>query len=93
MYLPAKFSGHHFYGNGDINSYINFYMNTLEEAELIALIRHIEIFLTSRILIYNSQVPNTEGRKTRIRRRTQAIAKRYVFHAYAIKNKDEMVMV
>ena len=68
-------------------------MDTLEEAELIALICHIEIFLTSRILIYNSQVPNTAGRKTRIRRRAQAIAKHYAFHAYAIKNKDEMVMV
>ena len=34
--------------------------------------------------IAGSDIPETAGRKTRIRR-TQAIAKRYVFHANAIK--------
>ena len=31
-----------------------------------------------------SDIPDTAGRKTRRRKRTQAIAKRYAFHANAI---------
>ena len=54
------------------------------KTELTASIRHIEIFLKSGISIYNSKVPDTAGRNTR-RRRTQVIAKRYAFHANAIK--------
>ena len=40
-------------------------MDTLEKAELTASIRHIERFLKSRIPIYNSEAPDTAGRKTR----------------------------
>ena len=56
-------------------------MNTFEKAELTTSIRHIAIFLKSGIPIYNSEVPDTASRKTRRRRRAQAIAKRYTFHA------------
>ena len=35
--------------------------------------------------IAGSDIPDTAGRKTKRRRRTQAIAKRYAFHANAIK--------
>ena len=76
MYLLHKFGGHRSYRNGVINSYM--------KTELTASIRHIEIFLKSGISIYNSEVPDTAGRNTR-RRRTQVIAKRYAFHANAIK--------
>ena len=41
-------------------------------------IRHIARFLKSRIPIYNSDVPDTAGRKTT--RRTQTIAERFGFH-------------
>ena len=47
--------------------------------ELTVSIRHIARFLKSGIPIYNSDVPDTAGRKT-TRRRTQAIAKRFGFH-------------
>ena len=60
-------------------------MDTLEKAEITALISHIATILKSGIPIYNSEVPNTSGRKTR-RRTTQAMAKRYEFHANAIIN-------
>ena len=42
-------------------------------------------YLKSGIPIYNSEIPDTAGRKTRRRRkrRTQAISKCYVFHADA----------
>ena len=74
MYLLAKFAGHRSYENGNINPYINSYMNTSEKAELSASIRHIERFSKSGIPIYNSEVPDMAGRKTTIRRkRTQAI--------------------
>ena len=62
-------------------------MDTLEKTELTAPIGYIVIFLKSGILIYNSEVPKMPVRKTRRgrRRRTQAIAKRYAFHANAVK--------
>ena len=44
MYLLAKSGGHESYGNGDINSYINFYMNTLEAVEFNASICHLRDF-------------------------------------------------
>ena len=51
-----------------------------------ASIRHIARFLKSDILIYNSKILDTAGRKTRrIRRRTQAIAKSFAFDANAKK--------
>ena len=71
MYLLAKLGGHSSYGNGDINSYINSFMNTLEKAELTTSIRHIERFLKSGISIYNSEVPDAAVRKTRRRRRSK----------------------
>ena len=83
MYLLAKFGGQSSYRNGDINSYIIFYIDTLEKAELTASIRHIVILLKSGIPIYNSEVPDTAGRKT-TRRRTQAIVKRFSIYANAI---------
>ena len=73
MYLLAKFGGHRSYRN--VNSYVNSYMDTLENPALITTIRHIARFLKSEIPIYNSEVPNKDGR------RTQAIAKRFAFHA------------
>ena len=82
MYLLAKCGSHRSYGNGDINSDISSYMNALEKAELTALVRHIERLSKSGILIYNSAVPDTAGRKTR-RRRAQAIAKHIVFYENA----------
>ena len=51
-----------------------------------SMISHIAIFLISVIPIYNSEVLDTARRKRkrrRRRRRTQAIVKRYVFHANA----------
>ena len=72
------------YINRDNNSYINSAMDTLKKAELTASIRHIARFSKSRIPLYNSEIPDTAGRKTRRRRRTQAIAKRSAFYANAI---------
>ena len=83
MYLLAKFGGQSSYRNGDINSYIIFYIDTLEKAELTASIRHIVILLKSDIPIYNSEVPDTAGRKTTTRR-THAIVKRFSIYANAI---------
>ena len=78
------FGGHRSYRNGDINSYIKSFVDTLEKVELTASIRHIARFLKSGIPIYNSEVPDTLGRKIRRRKRTQAIAKRFAFYANAI---------
>ena len=80
MYLLAKFGSHRSFGNGDINSYINSYMNNLGEAELIASVSNIQRFLKSAIPIYNSE--DTAGRKRK--RRPQATAKRFAFRANAI---------
>ena len=61
-------------------------MNTLEKAKLTASIRHIARFLKSGILIYNSEVSDTANSKTRKRgRRTEAIARRFAFHANPIR--------
>ena len=81
MYLLTKFGGDRSYRNGDINSYINSYTDTLEKAELSELIHYIARFLKSGKPIYNSEVPDTAGRKTTSRRKTQAIAKRFAFLA------------
>ena len=56
----------------------------LGKAELTASARHIERFSKSGIPIYNSKVLDTASKKTRSRkkrRRRQAIAMRYAFHA------------
>ena len=88
MYRPATFGGHSSYRNGDINCYINSYMDILKKAELITSIRHIARFLKSGILINNPEILDTTGSKTKrgSRRKTQAIAKRCVFHAKKKKN-------
>ena len=62
MYLLAKFGDHKSYRNGDVNSF-NFYMDTLEKAELTASIRCIGRFIKSGRPIYNSEVPDTAGKK------------------------------
>ena len=77
MYLLAKFGGYRFYRNGDISSYIKYYMDTLEKGELTTSIRHVARFIKSGISIYNSEVTDAAGRETR---RTQAIAKRFLFY-------------
>ena len=64
MYLLAKFGRHSSYANGDVNSYICSYKNTLEKAELTTLVRHLQSYSKSGTLIYNSEVPETTGRKT-----------------------------
>ena len=58
-------------------------MDTLEKAELTISIRYIVRFLKSVILTYNSEGPDNAGRKTRRKRRAQAFAKRFAFHANA----------
>ena len=59
-------------------------MGTVEKAELTATIRHTGRFLESGLQIYDSEVQDTAGRKTRRRRRrTQTIAKCYAFQANA----------
>ena len=85
MYLLAKFGDHSSYKNGYITSYIKSYINTLEQAELTTSVRHIARLLKSGILIYSSEVPDMPGRKAR--RRTQAIAKRFLFHINAIRQR------
>ena len=75
MYLLAKFGGQKSYRNRGINSYINSFMDTLENAELTASIRHNAKFFKSEIPIFCSKVSDKAGRKTRIR--THAIAKRF----------------
>ena len=83
MSLLATFGDHSSYTNRDINFYIKSYMDTLENAELTVSIRHIVRFLKSGIPIYNSEVPDTAGRKTRRGRRTQA--RDYVVNNYSKK--------
>ena len=80
MYLLAKSVGHRPYRNEDINFFINSCIDALEKARLAASIRILREFLNSGIPIHNSVVPDTAGRKTRKRRRTQTIVKRFVFH-------------
>ena len=74
-YHPATFLSHRHSGSGDIFLICHVILTLqgyLENTELTALILHIAILLTSGIPIYNSEVPNTTGRKMRRRgRRTQ----------------------
>ena len=63
-------------------------MDNLENAELTPSINHIARFLKSGIPIYNSEVPDTAGKKT-TRRRTKTIENRFAFHANAITKKVE----
>ena len=73
MYLLTNFGGHRSYGNGNINSYINFYTNTLDKAEPTASIRQTERFFKSGIPIYNPEVPDMAYGKTTTTTRTQVI--------------------
>ena len=57
--------GHRSYGNADINSYINSYLNASGKVELTTLIRHIERFLKSGLPISNPDVPYTTGKKNK----------------------------
>ena len=61
--------------------------------KLTASIHHVGRFLKLGLPIYNSEVPDTAGRKTirRKRRRTLAIAKRYAFHADAITQRENII--
>ena len=87
MYLLVKFGDPRSYRIGHINSYIKSYMDTFVNAELTASICHIARFLKLRIPIYNSEVPDTAGRKTR-KGRKKAVAKRFAFHADAKQCKS-----
>ena len=61
-----------------LRAILTFFLSSynLEKTELTASVRRITRFLKSGIPIYNSEVPDTVGRKTRKRRiRTQAFAK------------------
>ena len=60
-------------------------MDTLWEADITASVHYITRFLKSEIPTCNFEVFDTAGRKTKRRRSTQAIVKRFVFHADAIK--------
>ena len=61
-------------------------MDTLGKAEPTASMCHVARFLKPGIPIHNSEVSDTAGRKTRkMWRRTEAIAKRFVFHANPIR--------
>ena len=78
MYLPAKFGGHRPCRNGDINSYINSYMDTFEKS-------YWEIFKI-RKSVYIYEVPDIACRKTRrrrLRRRILTITKRFALHINA----------
>ena len=61
-------------------------IDTLEQVEPTTSIRHFARFFKSGIPIYNSENPDTVGRKRR-RRKTQVIAKGFAFHANAKKCK------
>ena len=79
MYQLVKFGDHRSYRNGDTNSY----MDLFEKAELTFLVCHITRVLKLGMSIYISKVLDMAGRKTKKRRRTQAIAECFVFHAKA----------
>ena len=67
-------------------------MDTLEKTEFTVSILHIARFLKSGIPIYNSEVSDTVGIKTRKGKRTQAIAKRFAFHANAVITYQTMYL-
>ena len=81
MYLLAKCGGHESYGNGNINSYINFYMITLDAVEFTASICHLRDFQNQEFHFTILKSRTRQGEKKR--RRTQAIAKRYAYHSNA----------
>ena len=71
MYLHANFCCSRSYRNGDINSYINSSMDTLEKAVLIALILHTAKFFKSGIL--KSQIQLAEKQEEEEHRQSQSI--------------------
>ena len=63
-------------------------MDTVGKAKLTDLIHHVVRFLKLEIPTYNSEVPDTAGRKTRRRRRAKAAGKHFAFDANAKLKKD-----
>ena len=64
---PSKiinFGGQRSYCNGNINSFINAYINPSEKAKLTTSISNVERFSKLGIPIYNSEVPEKMGRKS-----------------------------
>ena len=59
MYLLVKFGSHRSYGNGDMNSFISSYMNTLEKAELTTSDCHYERFPNQD---YQFTIPKSQTR-------------------------------
>ena len=84
MCLLGKYDSHRSY---EMEKYVSSYLITLEKDELTALIQHFERSSKPRIPIYNSKVPDTTSKKMK-RRKTQEIAKRYVFNENAAKIYD-----
>ena len=84
--VPAcKYGGHRSNGNGDINCYINSYMDTLGKPKINASIGHIERFSKSRIPIYNSEVSATAGRKKKKKEmKKNTGSRKALFHANAL---------
>ena len=70
MYLLVKFGNQRSYRNGDISSHVLTWIP-------------IGRFSKSGIPIHNSKAPGDRKTRRRSRRRSQAIAKRYAFHANA----------
>ena len=73
MYLLAKSGDIGSCKNEDINSYNNSFVDTFEKAELTASIRHAVRFLKLGIPIYNSEIPDTAGRKARRTTQLQSV--------------------
>ena len=73
---PVKFGGHRPNVNGDIYSYINPHMKTLEKAKITKLLTILRDFQPNQKRRFTIQLIYTAGRITRKmrRRRTQAIA-------------------
>ena len=63
MYLLAKSGGHESYGNGNINSYINFYMITLEAVDFTASICHLRDFQNQEFYLTTLKSRTRQGEK------------------------------
>ena len=76
MYLLANFGGQRSYGNGNINSYINPFMNSSEKAEISPSIRHIENFQNQeyQFTILKSWTGLPEKRKEEDNRKTLCVS-------------------
>ena len=84
MYLLINFGGHRKWRYRLLYQFLHDYC---KKAEFTISVRHIGGFSKSGIPIYNSEVSDTAGKKTRKkRRRSKAIGKRYAFQAITIKS-------